>query len=208
MIIHPISEAQMVTFCRRGPSAGAELAITYLTAEAEPYVRPLAAELQSEIFMPCDVTVPDQLEAVCERVSKDWGRLDFVQHSIACARKEDLHGRITDCTAEGFAFAMRVSVHSFLHMVKLAEPLMTAGGRSLAMSDYGAETAIARYNVMGSVKAAPEAVVRYMPSGSGRRGSASTHSRRVQRRRGLPPAAGISTSCWSGRSAKNLSTRW
>ncbi len=68
------------------------------------------------------------------------GRLDFVQHSIACDRKQKLQGRITDCTAEGFAFATRVSVHSFLHMAKLAEPLMTAGGRSLAISYYGAET--------------------------------------------------------------------
>ena len=58
--------------------------------------------LQSEIFMPCDVTVPGQLEAVYERIAKDWGRLDFVQHSIAYARKEDLSGRITDCSAEGF----------------------------------------------------------------------------------------------------------
>ena len=63
--------------------------------------------LQSDIFMPCDVTVPGQLEAVYERVTKDWGRLDFVQHSIAYARKEDLHGRITDCSAEGFASPCR-----------------------------------------------------------------------------------------------------
>ena len=73
------------------------------------------------IFMPCDVTVPGQLEAVYERIAKDWGRLDFVQHSIAYARKEDLSGRITDCSAEGFALAMQVSVHSFLRMAKLSE---------------------------------------------------------------------------------------
>src|ERR1700685_199131 len=71
-------------------AAGAELAITYLNAKAEPFVRPLAAALQSEILMPCDVTVPDQLEAVYERIAKAWGRIDFVQHSIAYARKEDL----------------------------------------------------------------------------------------------------------------------
>ena len=103
-----------------------------------------------------------QLEAVFGRIAEDWGRLDFVQHSIAYARKEDLSGRITDCSAEGFAIAMNVSVQSFLRMAKLSEPLMTAGGCLLTMSYYGAEKAIAHYNVMGAVKAALEAAARYM----------------------------------------------
>jgi len=94
--------------------AGAELAITYINAKTEPYVRPLSRALQSEIFMPCDVAAPGQLEAVFGRIAQEWGRLEFVQHSIAYARKEDLSGRITDCSAEGFAIAMNVSVQSFL----------------------------------------------------------------------------------------------
>jgi len=143
-------------------AAGADVAITYLNAKAEPYVRPLADALQSTIIMPCDVTVPGQLEAVYERIEKDWGRLDFVQHSIAYARKEDLSGCITDCSAEGFALAMQVSVHSFLRMARLSEKLMSEGGCLLAMSYYGAEKAIAHYNIMGPVKAALEAAVRYM----------------------------------------------
>ena len=101
-------------------------------------MRPLTRALQSEIFMPCDVAAPSQLEAVYRRIAQDWGRLDFVQRSIAYARKEDLSRRITDCSAEGFAIAMNVSVQSFLRMAKLSEPLMTAGGRSLAMSYCGA----------------------------------------------------------------------
>jgi enoyl-[acyl-carrier protein] reductase I len=143
-------------------AAGAELAITYLNAKAEPYVRPLAEALGGAIVLPCDVTVSGELEAVYEHIAKAWGRLDFAQHSIAYARKEDLSGRITDCPAEGFALAMRVSVHSFLAMAKLSEPLMTAGGALLAMSYYGADKAIAHYNIMGPVKAALEAAVRYM----------------------------------------------
>jgi len=85
-----------------------------------------------------------------------------VQHAIAYAPKEDLGGRITDCSAEGFALAMQVSVHSFLHMAKLSEKLMPNGGCLLAMGYYGAEKAVAHYNIMGPVKAALEAVVRYM----------------------------------------------
>ena len=163
LIIGIANEHSLAYGCARHfRAAGAELAITYINAKTEPYVRPLARALQSEIFMPCDVTAPGQLEAVFGRIAQDWGRLDFVQHSIAYARKEDLSGRITDCSAEGFAIAMNVSVQSFLRMAKLSEPLMTAGGCLLAMSYYGAEKAIAHYNVMGTVKAALEAAVRYM----------------------------------------------
>ena len=143
-------------------AAGADLAITYLNAKAEPYVRPLASELASKIILPCDIAVDGQLEAVFEEVAAKWGRLDFLLHSIAYARAEDLHGRIIDCSADGFAFAMQVSVHSFLRMAKLAEPLMISGGCLLAMSYYGADKAVPHYNVMGPVKAALEAAVRYM----------------------------------------------
>ncbi len=141
---------------------GAELALTYLNAKAEPYVRPLATLLESPIFMPCDVMASGQLEAVFERVAKEWGELDFVLHSIAYAAKDDLQGRVVDCSEEGFALAMRVSVHSFIRMAKLAEPLMKRGGALLTMTYYGADKTVDHYNIMGPVKAALEAVVRYM----------------------------------------------
>jgi enoyl-[acyl-carrier protein] reductase I len=143
-------------------AAGADLAITYLNNKAEPYVRPLAEALGSDIVMPCDVTVPGQLEAVYDVITKQWGKLDFVQHSIAYARADDLHTPLINCSADGFSFAMQVSVHSFIRMAKLAEPLMPSGGSLLAMSYYGAEKVVAHYNVMGPVKAALEAAVRYM----------------------------------------------
>jgi enoyl-[acyl-carrier protein] reductase I len=163
LIVGIANEHSLAYGCARHMrGAGADLAITYLNAKAEPYVRPLAKALQSEIVMPCDVTVPGQIEAVCQRIQEDWGRLDFLLHSIAYARVEDLHGRIIDCSAEGFSFAMQVSVHSFLRMAKLAEPLMTSGGCLLAMSYYGADKAVPHYNIMGPVKAALEAAVRYM----------------------------------------------
>ena len=67
--------------------AGAELAITYLNAKAEPYVRPLAESLGSSLILPCDVREEGQLEAVFARIEKEWGKLDIVLHSIAFAPK-------------------------------------------------------------------------------------------------------------------------
>jgi enoyl-[acyl-carrier protein] reductase I len=163
LIVGIANEQSLAYGCARHfHAAGAELAITYLNHKAEPYVRPLAESLGSTIVMPCDVTVPGQLEAAFAEIERRWARLDFLLHSIAFARAEDLHGRIIDCSEDGFAFAMQVSVHSFLHMAKLAEPLMTSGGCLLAMSYYGADRVVEHYNVMGPVKAALEASVRYM----------------------------------------------
>ena len=142
--------------------AGAELAVTYLNAKAEPFVRPLAEGLGSPIVVPCDVREPGQLEGVFSRIQKEWGRLDFLLHSIAYAPKEDLHSRITDCSQAGFAMAMDVSCHSFIRIARLAEPLMTDGGCLLTVTFYGAEKVVEEYNLMVPVKAALESCVRYM----------------------------------------------
>jgi enoyl-[acyl-carrier protein] reductase I len=149
---------------------GAQLAITFLNAKAEPYVRPLAEGLESPIIMPCNVEVPGELEAVYERIGTQWGGLDFVLHSIAFAPKVDLHGRVVDCSKDGFALAMDISVHSFIRMAKLAEPLMANGGCLLSMTYYGAEKVVDLYNIMGPVKAALEATARYMAAELGSKG--------------------------------------
>jgi len=143
-------------------SAGAELTITYLNDQSRPYVAPLAADVGASIVLPCNVADPSQIEAVFDAISKKWGRLDFLLHSIAWARKDDLQGRLTDCSADGFAESMLVSCHSFIRMAKLAEPLMSSGGSLITLSYYGAEKVVDHYNVMGPVKAALEASVRYL----------------------------------------------
>jgi len=141
---------------------GAELAITYLNEKARPHVEPLARQLEAPIFLPLDVAVPGQLEAVFQQVAKEWGRLDVLVHSIAWAPKEDLQGGLLSCSAEGFAKAMDVSCHSFIRMARLAAPLMTDGGTMFAMSYHGAQKVVASYNVMGPIKAALEAACRYL----------------------------------------------
>ena len=141
---------------------GAELAVTYLNDKARPFVEPLARELEAPIFLPVDVRDPRQLEDAFAAVAAAWGTLDFALHAIASAPKEDLHGRLTDCSRDGFLQAMDISCHSFMRMARLAEPLMSRGGALFTMSYYGAEKVIEHYNVMGPVKAALESAVRYL----------------------------------------------
>jgi enoyl-[acyl-carrier protein] reductase I len=141
---------------------GAEVAVTYLNEKARRFVEPLAQQIEAPIFLPLDVSVPGQLEAVFVAIEKQWGRLDILVHSIAWAPKDDLQGGLLNCSAEGFAKAMDVSTHSFIRMARLAAPLMTDGGSMFAMSYYGANKVVSNYNVMGPVKAALEASCRYL----------------------------------------------
>ncbi len=149
---------------------GAELAVTYLNERAERFVRPLAEELQSPLILPLDVREPGQLEAVFERIGDHWGGLDFLLHAIAYAPRQDLHGRVVDCSQGGFLMAMDVSCHSFIRMARLAEPLMAEqGGTLMTVTFYGGERVVEQYNLMGPVKAALDASVRYMAAELGPR---------------------------------------
>ncbi|MCH2037225.1 MAG: enoyl-ACP reductase FabI [Rickettsiales bacterium] len=141
---------------------GAELAITYLNDKAKPYVEPLANQLEAPIIAELDVTKPSQQEQLFATIADQWGTLDFLLHAIAFAPKDDLHGRVIDSSSEGFTKAMDVSCHSLMRLSKSAEPLMKEGGSILTISYYGAEKVVDNYNLMGPVKAALEASVRYM----------------------------------------------
>lgn len=149
---------------------GARLAATYLNERARPFVEPVTERLGMEWTAPCDVREPGQLEALFEQVEQRWGGLDFLLHSVAFAPREDLHGRVTDSSATGFATAMDVSCHSFVRMAKLAEPLMTDGGTLLCVTFYGSERVVEHYNLMGPVKAALESSTRYLAAELGPKG--------------------------------------
>lgn len=141
---------------------GADIAITYLNEKAKPYVEPLAQAVDASIFAPLDVSKPGEMEALFKQIKKQWGELDVVVHSIASAKKEDIKGGLLTCSADGFAMAMDISVHSFVRLANLAVPLMKNGGTMFAMSYLGARKVVPNYNVMGPVKAALEAACRYL----------------------------------------------
>lgn len=143
-------------------AAGAELAVTYLNEKAEKYVRPLAESLVAPLILPLDVAREGELEAVFAAITQKWGKLDFLLHAIAFATREDLHGRVTDCSKNGFLEAMDISCHSFLRMAHLAEPLMIGGGSLLTLTYHGSEKVVPGYGLMGAVKAALESCTRYM----------------------------------------------
>jgi enoyl-[acyl-carrier protein] reductase I len=163
LIVGIANENSIAWGCARAFRAfGAELAVTYLNDKAKKYVEPLARELEAPIVMPLDVRTPGEMEAVFERIAKDWGELDFVVHSIAFSPKEALQGRVVDVEREGFLATMDVSCWTFIRMAHLAEPLMPKGGTLFTMTYYGSQMVVKNYNIMGVAKAALESAVRYI----------------------------------------------
>jgi enoyl-[acyl-carrier protein] reductase I len=149
--------------------AGARLAFTYQGERLKENVEGLTKEMKGTLIVPCDVTQPEEVAAAFGRVGEEFGRLDFLVHSIAYAPKEDLEGAFVDTSRDGFLTALEVSAYSLASLARAAVPLMTDGGSIVSMTYYGAEKVVPNYNVMGVAKAALEASTRYLAADLGRR---------------------------------------
>ena len=149
---------------------GAEIAFTYQGDALKKRVVPLAAELGSQIVLPCDVTDTASIDAVFAELTRVWGKLDFLVHAIAYADKAELDGRYVDTSEGNFTKSLLISCYSFTALAQRAEKLMSPGGSLLTLTYYGAEKVMPHYNVMGVAKAALEASVRYLAADLGKNG--------------------------------------
>jgi len=149
---------------------GAEIAFTYQGEALKKRVGPLAAEVDSDFLIECDVTDMASIDRVFEAVKDRWGTIDFVVHAIAYSDKEELKGRYIDTSRENFQRTMDISVYSFTAVCQRAAPLLNKGGSLLTLTYYGAEKVVPHYNVMGVAKAALEASVRYLAEDLGKEG--------------------------------------
>lgn len=141
---------------------GAELAFTYLSDALLKRVDPLAKSLGSELILPCDVNDDRQIENLANTIKEKWGRLDFVVHAVAFAQRQDLQGKISETSREGFRVALETSAYSLIALAHALAPLMSEGGSFLTLTYYGSEKVVPNYNIMGIAKAALECSVRYL----------------------------------------------
>ncbi|MFT7595241.1 MAG: enoyl-[acyl-carrier protein] reductase I [Paracoccaceae bacterium] len=151
-------------------NAGAELAFSFQGDALKKRVVPLAAQLGSQIVLPCDVGDEASMDALFANLKEVWGELDFVVHAIGFSDKNELRGRYVDTTRGNFQMSMDISVYSFTAVVQRAEKMMAPGGSCLTLTYYGAEKVMPHYNVMGVAKAALEASVRYLAEDLGKDG--------------------------------------
>jgi enoyl-[acyl-carrier protein] reductase I len=147
---------------------GAELAFTYQGEALGKRVRPLAQSIDVELVLPCDVESLDSVDQVFETLRAKWGHLDFLVHAIGFTDKNQLRGRYADTTRENFSRTMVISCFSFTEIAKRAAELMPNGGSILTLTFGGSMKVMPNYNVMGVVKAALEASVRYLAADFGR----------------------------------------
>ena len=141
---------------------GAELAFSYQGEALEKRVRPLAAELGSDMLIDCDVSSMDALDVAFDQIASKWDSIDFVVHAIGYSDKNELRGKFVDTSMDNFLMTMNISVYSFVAVCQRARKLMTKGGSLLTLTYYGAEKVIPHYNVMGVAKAGLDTSVKYL----------------------------------------------
>lgn len=148
---------------------GAQLAFTYQGEALGRRVAPLAAKLDSDIVLSCDVEDLASLDAAFEALDARFdGGLDFVVHAIGFSDKAQLKGRYVDVTTrENFVRTMTISCFSFTEVAQRAAKRMTRGSSLLTLTYGGSTRVMPNYNVMGVAKAALEASVRYLASDLG-----------------------------------------
>jgi enoyl-[acyl-carrier protein] reductase I len=152
--------------CKR---EGAEIILTYQNDKLKPRVEKVAKELEVKNIYPLDVTKEEELIALRENIEKDYGKIDFLVHSVAFAPREALDGKFIDTKKDAFNIAMEISVYSLIELVQKLEPIMNDGASILTLTYLGSTRYIPHYNVMGVAKAALEASVRYLAVDLGER---------------------------------------
>ncbi|MCC5830680.1 MAG: enoyl-ACP reductase [Phycisphaeraceae bacterium] len=149
-------------------AGGAECLFTHLPDEKgrmENRLRSAVRELGIEDpwLKPCDVSRDEDLDTVFEAVKRDFGRIDFVIHSLAFANRDFLKiGNFHTTSRKAWTEALEISAYSLVAIAGRAAPLMPDGGSILAMSYYGGEKVCPGYNIMGIAKAALEHSARYL----------------------------------------------
>ena len=143
---------------------GAELAFTYQNDKLKGRVEKLANECDSDIIMPCDVSIDGSINNMLDQLSSRWSEFDIIIHSLAFAPREELEGNYVDKTTKaGFLSAHNISSYSLLELCKEAKPMLKGKNPSvISLSYLGAVRGMPNYNVMGVAKASLEANVRYL----------------------------------------------
>jgi enoyl-[acyl-carrier protein] reductase I len=142
--------------------AGAQLAFSYQGERLKGTLEKLTSGLESPLLLQCDVTQDSELDAVFETLGSEFGKLDYLIHSVAFAPPVTFEKPFYEVSRADWATAMDISAYSLVAMAQRAQPLMNEGGSLLALSYLAAERVVPHYNMMGVAKAALEASVRFL----------------------------------------------
>jgi enoyl-[acyl-carrier protein] reductase I len=152
-------------------SAGATLAFTYQNDRFKDRITDLAAEFDSTLVYPCDVSIDEEIKTLFQNLGNEWGKIDGIVHAIAFAPREAIAGDFLEgCDRESFRIAHDVSAYSFVALAKEAREYLNDDAALVTLTYLGSEKVVPNYNTMGLAKASLEAAVRYMAESMGARG--------------------------------------
>lgn len=151
-------------------TAGAELAITYLNKRPSLTCGRLPSRWAAKTLSHAMYVKRGNSKPFSPGSPANMRRAPLRTAFDRLCTKRDLHLRVVDCSQAGFAVEMDVFCHALIRMAQLAEPLMRSGGCLLTVTFYGSETVVQQYSLIGPVKAAWEAGVRYMAAELGPQG--------------------------------------
>lgn len=143
---------------------GAKLVFTYRKERSKKELDKLVVQLNQKEHLTYQIDVQSDEEVIdgFKKIGEDVGQIDGVFHSIAFANVEDLRGRFSETSREGFLLAQDISSYSLTIVSREAKKLMPEGGSIVTTTYLGGEYAVPNYNVMGVAKASLEANVRYL----------------------------------------------
>jgi len=150
---------------------GAELCFSYPNERLKGSVESLIqSEDRTAPLFECDVTSDESISSLFARIEQEVGKIDFLVHAIAFAKREDLDGEFQDTSRDGFATALDISAYSLTALAHHAVAAMNPNGSIVSLSYIGGEKVIPHYNVMGVAKAALESATRYLANDLGPQG--------------------------------------
>ncbi len=171
-LVMGVTNERSLAWAIAGPlaEAGARLAFSYQGERLRPRLEALTAGMPGVILAPCDVTRPNEVDALFETLASEMPQLDYVVHALAYAPPRTFQHPFVDTSLEDWQTALQVSAYSLVAVTRHASRLMTNGGSIVTLSYIASERVIPHYNVMGVAKAALEASMRHLAFELGPRG--------------------------------------
>ena len=113
---------------------GAKLVFTYRKERSKKQLEKLYDQLNQEQqhMYQIDVQSDDDVINGFKQIGEDLGTIDGVYHSIAFSNVEDLRGRFSDTSRDGFLLAQDISSYSLTIVAREAKKLMPEGGSIVA----------------------------------------------------------------------------
>jgi len=157
-----IGKAVLVTSSSRGIGAemvkafgkrGAKCVVNYFTdpqGQNKADADKVAQELKDPLVIDCDVTQPQQVEAMMKQIQGQYGGLDILVNNAGIIRDRT----IKKMSLEEFESIIRVNLTGTLNVTQKAMPILRSGGRVINMSSVSGQMGLFGQANYSSSKAA------------------------------------------------------